>query len=110
MACEPRDVLWSSVAIRGRERIVREAIIWIITILLCITWSVPVGAVSSLLSVKSIAKINQAAAEKIENSNIAKLIFGSFVPTVILNIFTSVLPFIFDGRWLLFKFILLVHY
>ncbi|KAI9270957.1 hypothetical protein EDC94DRAFT_534451 [Helicostylum pulchrum] len=96
MACEPRDVLWDSVAIRGRERILREVIIWSVTVFLCLTWSVPVLAISSLFSIEEISKLDSHLGEVLEQSEIGHLIFGSFVPTVVLNIFTSVLPIFFD--------------
>ncbi|KAI9482660.1 MAG: hypothetical protein EXX96DRAFT_555188 [Benjaminiella poitrasii] len=96
MACEPRDVLWSSIAIRGRERIIRETIIWTVTVLLCLTWFIPVGTISSLLSIETIKKLNPKLGAKLENNNVAKLVLGSFVPPLILNIFTSILPTFFD--------------
>ncbi|KAG2228857.1 hypothetical protein BDF21DRAFT_422864 [Thamnidium elegans] len=96
MACEPRDVLWDSVAIRGRERILREVIIWSVTVFLCLTWSVPVVAISSLFSLQAISRIDSNLADILDQSEIGHLIFGSFVPTVILNIVTSVLPIFFD--------------
>lgn len=98
MAWEPRDILWESVGIRGRERILREIVIWTITVALCLSWSFPVSAVSSLLSAKSLGRIDPTITQKIDDSYIASLIFNSFVPTIILNIFTSILPYIFDGK------------
>lgn len=96
MACEPRDVLWSAIAIRGRERILREAIIWTITVLICLTWSVPVTAISSLLSIATIKKLNASLGARMESIEAVSLIFGSFIPPLILNIFTSILPLFFD--------------
>ncbi|OBZ88317.1 Calcium permeable stress-gated cation channel 1 [Choanephora cucurbitarum] len=97
IACEPRDIIWSSIAIRGRERIVREIIVWTITVFLCITWTVPVFAVSSLISVDTIKKVNAAAGQKIADSPVGHLVFASFIPPLILNIFTSTLPLFFDA-------------
>lgn len=108
MACEPRDILWSAIAIRGRERIIREAIVWTITILLCLTWFIPVTAISSLLSIETIKNLNYNLGLELEENDIAILVFGSFVPPLILNIFTSVLPFFLDGKciivWVYFLF------
>lgn len=98
MACEPRDILWSAIGIKGRERIIREAIIWTITVIICITWSFPVGVVSSMLSISTIAKLNSNLGESLENNPVAKLVLNSFVPPLVLNIFTSVLPLFFDGN------------
>jgi hypothetical protein len=100
MACEPRDVLWSALAIRGRERIIREAIVWTITILLCLTWFIPVGAISSLLSIETIKNLNYTLGLELEGNDIATLIFGSFIPPIVLNIFTSILPLFFDSEFL----------
>lgn len=99
MACEPRDVLWDSVAIRGRERILREVVIWSVTVFLCLTWSVPVIFISTLFSIEAISKLDSHLGEVLEQSEIGHLIFGSFVPTVVLNIFTSVLPIFFDSKY-----------
>lgn len=98
MACEPRDVLWDSVAIRGRERILREVVVWSITVFLCLTWTIPVGTISSLFSLQAIAKIDSNLGDILDQSTIGHLIFGSFVPTIILNIVTSVLPIFFDSK------------
>jgi hypothetical protein len=99
MACEPRDILWSAIAIRGRERIVREVIVWAITILICLGWILPVGIVSSLLSIKTIKKLNYNLGLELEENHVAVLVFGSFVPPLILNIFTSVLPLFLDSKY-----------
>ncbi|CEP14647.1 hypothetical protein [Parasitella parasitica] len=96
MACEPRDVLWSAIAIRGRERIIRESIIWAITVLICLTWFVPVFGVSALLSIANIKKLNPSLGNRMESIPAVALIFNSFIPPLILNIFTSVLPLLFD--------------
>lgn len=98
MACEPRDVLWSAIAIRGRERIIREAIIWTITILICLTWFLPVTAISSFLSIETIKELNPSLGTRLESIEAVSLIFGSFIPPLILNIFTSILPLFFDGK------------
>lgn len=98
MAYEPRDVLWSSVAIRGRERIIREIIVWAITIALVIFWFVPVTILSSLLSLETLKRVIPKLANAIEGNEALKGFVSSFVTTVALNIVTSVLPLIFDGR------------
>lgn len=102
MAWEPRDILWESIGIRGRERIIREIVIWTITVALCLGWAFPVTAISSLLSAQSLGRIDPSITQTIENSYFASLIFNSIVPTIILNIFTSILPYIFDGKVTLF--------
>lgn len=96
MACEPRDVLWSAIAIRGRERIIRETIIWTITVVVCLTWFLPVTAISTLMSIPTIAKINPELGARMENIPAVRVIFGTFIPPLVLNIFTSVLPLLFD--------------
>ncbi|GAN04213.1 DUF221-domain-containing protein [Mucor ambiguus] len=97
MACEPRDVLWSAISIRGRERVIREAIIWTITVAVCLFWFVPVGAISALMSISTIKKLNPALGTRMENIPAVKTIFGTFIPPLVLNIFTSVLPLLFDA-------------
>lgn len=97
MAYEPRDVLWSSVSIRGRERIVREIIVWAITVVLIIFWFVPVVVLSSLMSINMIKRIAPRVADAIQQNAATSNFMTSFVPTVVLNIVTSILPLIFDG-------------
>lgn len=103
MAYEPRDVLWNAIAMRNTERIIREIIIWTITVTICITWFFPVGAISSLLSIDTIEKLNPGLAESIKNNSAATLILNSFIPPLILNIFTSILPLFFDSKRYLVK-------
>jgi hypothetical protein len=98
MANEPRDVLWHSVAIRGRERIIREVIIWAITIGLVLLWFVPVVFLSSLMSIDMIHKISPTVAEQIEGNTLLNNIISTFIPTILINIVTSILPMIFDGK------------
>ncbi|KAI8985049.1 hypothetical protein BDB01DRAFT_850116 [Pilobolus umbonatus] len=97
MAYEPRDVLWRSIAIRGRERIFREIIVWLITTVLVIFWFVPVMVLSSLLSINMIRRIVPPVAVWIEENTITRSFMTSFVPTVVLKIVTAVLPRIFDA-------------
>jgi hypothetical protein len=99
MAYEPRDVLWNAIAMRNPERIMREAIIWTITVIVCITWFFPVGAISSMLSIDTIAKLNPGLGEQLESNSAAKLVLNSFIPPLILNIFTSILPGLFDSKY-----------
>ncbi|KAG1438034.1 hypothetical protein G6F56_012817 [Rhizopus delemar] len=96
MAYEPRDVLWSSISIRGRERILREIVVWAITVVLIIFWFVPVVLLSSLMSVNMIRKIAPNVADAIQQNAATSNFMTSFVPTVVLNIVTAVLPLIFD--------------
>ncbi|CAO3702184.1 unnamed protein product [Rhizopus stolonifer] len=96
MAYEPRDVLWSTVSIRGRERLLREIIVWSITLVLVVFWFVPVLVLSSLMSINTIAYIVPRLADEIEKNAAISNFMTTFVPTVILNIVTSVLPLIFD--------------
>lgn len=100
MACEPRDVLWSAISIRGRERVIREVIIWTITVAVCLFWFVPVGAISTLISIPTIKKLNPDLGTRMENIPAVKTIFGTFIPPLVLNIFTSVLPLLFDSECL----------
>jgi hypothetical protein len=98
MAYEPKDVLWHSVSIRGRERIIREIIIWAITIVLVLLWFVPVVFLSSLVSIEMIERVAPSVAAHFKDNPILNNVITSFVPTILINIVTSVLPMIFDGR------------
>lgn len=97
MACEPRDVLWESLDIRGRERIFREFVIWTITIALVVLWVVPIFGLCTLISSNFIARFNPGLARRIDESELGTMILSSFIPTIIINICTSVLPLFFDA-------------
>ncbi|KAI9280733.1 hypothetical protein BY458DRAFT_450940 [Sporodiniella umbellata] len=96
MAYEPRDVLWSTVSIRGRERLLREMVVWSITIVLIVFWFVPVVLLSSLMSINTLGYIVPGLAAKLRENAATRSFMTSFVPTIVLNIVTSVLPLIFD--------------
>lgn len=98
MACEPRDVLWESLDIRGRERVFREFVIWAITIALVVLWVIPIFGLCTLISSDFIGRFNPDLARRIDESQFGTMVLSSFIPTIIINICTSVLPLFFDGK------------
>lgn len=96
-AYEPRDVLWYNVIIRGRERLVRETLVWAVTILLSFFWIFPISAFSTLTSVDTLQRVFPKLVDAAEDSPILQNIIQGLIPTLAVNIFMAILPLIFDG-------------
>ncbi|KAI9019502.1 hypothetical protein CLU79DRAFT_836505 [Phycomyces nitens] len=96
MAYEPRDVLWNNVTIRGRERLVREVVVWTITIALAIFWVIPIAALASLTSIDVLEKLSPSLAERAKNSTLLFNLLQGVIPTLLVNIFMAILPLIID--------------
>ncbi|KAL0092793.1 hypothetical protein J3Q64DRAFT_1672896 [Phycomyces blakesleeanus] len=96
MAYEPRDVLWNNVTIRGRERLVREVVVWTITIALAIFWVIPIAALASLTSIDFLERLSPSLAEKAKSSALLLNLLQGVIPTLLVNIFMAILPLIID--------------
>ncbi|KAF7724942.1 hypothetical protein EC973_000523 [Apophysomyces ossiformis] len=97
IAYEPRDVVWQNVSIRGRERIVRDILIWSITVALVFFWVIPITAVSSFTSIKAIRKAAPQIADILEQHELLQNLIQGFLPTILVNLSMMILPLIFDG-------------
>ncbi|KAI8149477.1 hypothetical protein BJV82DRAFT_708350 [Fennellomyces sp. T-0311] len=97
MAYEPRDVLWRNVTVRGRERLIREFLVWAITILLSFFWIVPISAFSTLTSLETLGHVFPKLVAAAEDSVFLQNLLQGLVPTIAVNIFMAVLPLIFDA-------------
>lgn len=97
MAYEPRDVLWTNVTIRGRERLIREFLVWTVTILLSFFWIGPIASFSALTSVDTLRRVFPKLVDAAESSPFLQNIIQGLLPTLAVNIFMAILPLIFDG-------------
>ena len=97
MAYEPRDVLWKNITVRGRERLIREFMVWAITLLLSFFWIVPISAFSTLTSLETLEHIFPNLANAARGSVFLQNLLQGLVPTIAVNIFMAILPLIFDG-------------
>ncbi|KAI9492266.1 hypothetical protein BDB00DRAFT_910483, partial [Zychaea mexicana] len=97
MAYEPRDVLWKSVTVRGRERLVREFLVWTVTLLLSFFWIVPISAFSTLTSLETIDHVFPKLGAAAQDSVFVQNLLQGLVPTIAVNIFMAILPLIFDA-------------
>lgn len=97
MTFEPRDVLWTNIAVRGRERLVREAFVWAVTILLSFFWIVPISAFSTLTSLDALERVFPKLVAAADDSVFLQNILQGLLPTIAVNVFMAVLPLIFDG-------------
>ncbi|OZJ03881.1 hypothetical protein BZG36_03954 [Bifiguratus adelaidae] len=97
MAPEPRDVYWTNVTIRGRERALRELFVQMILVLLVFFWVIPIGLISILTSEQTIFKIMPPGfAKAVANSVILQSIVKGFLPTLAVIVFMALLPMIME--------------
>ncbi|KAG2219900.1 hypothetical protein INT45_008537 [Circinella minor] len=97
MAYEPRDVLWKNITVRGRERLIREFMVWAITLLLSFFWIVPISAFSTLTSLETLEHIFPNLANAARDSVFLQNLLQGLVPTIAVNVFMAILPLIFDA-------------
>ncbi|KAI9256616.1 hypothetical protein BDA99DRAFT_516906 [Phascolomyces articulosus] len=97
MAYEPRDVLWKNITVRGRERLIREFMVWTITLLLSFFWIVPISAFSTMTSLETLEHVFPNLASAAQDSVFLQNLLQGLVPTIAVNIFMAILPLIFDA-------------
>ncbi|CAO3588215.1 unnamed protein product [Absidia cylindrospora] len=96
-AYEPRDVLWRNIHISGKQRVVRDILVWSATIALVVFWTVPISFISSFTSIDAIIKLAPGLGSFIDEHNFLQNIVQGLIPTLLVNIFMQVLPLILDG-------------
>ncbi|RCI03720.1 hypothetical protein CU098_004658, partial [Rhizopus stolonifer] len=97
LAPEPRDVLWENIAMHGRERWIRKAVVMFILFFLVFSWTIPCNYLSALTSTKSLKAYFPWLLKLAEKNKILNQIVAGFIPTLGVVIFFSVLPLIFNG-------------
>ncbi|KAL0145494.1 hypothetical protein V8B55DRAFT_1462087 [Mucor lusitanicus] len=97
LAPEPRDVLWENIAMHGRERVIRKALIMFILLFLVFSWTIPCNYLSALTSTKSLKAYFPWLLKLAEKNKILKQIVAGFIPTLGVVIFFSVLPIVFNS-------------
>ncbi|ORZ21529.1 hypothetical protein BCR42DRAFT_488586 [Absidia repens] len=95
-AYEPRNVLWKNIHISGKQRVIRDIIVWSVTIVLVVFWTVPISFISSLTSIDAIIEVAPGLGDFIEGSDFLQNIAQGLIPTALVNIFMQVLPLILD--------------
>ncbi|ORZ21490.1 hypothetical protein BCR42DRAFT_407637 [Absidia repens] len=95
-AYEPRDVLWRNIHISGKQRVVRDILVWSATIALVIFWTVPISFISSFTSIDAIIKLAPGLGSFIDEHNFLQNIVQGLIPTLLVNIFMQVLPLVLD--------------
>lgn len=101
LAPEPRDVLWSTVAMPSRERHIRSAAVMVIMVLLLLFWAIPVSFFGAFLSDKEIKKVAPWLWRFMKNNPRAGAFIQNTGPTLILISFNSLLPFFLE--WLCYQ-------
>ena len=115
-APEPRDVVWSTVSMPQRERIVRHiAVMGVMTILL-LAWNslsmrfsvfpslsltcgvVPVSSIASLLSYKEIKKVAPWLARLLDASPRLAAVVQNSLPSITIIAFNGLLPFLLQCK------------
>ncbi|CAO3590036.1 unnamed protein product [Absidia cylindrospora] len=95
-AYEPRNVLWKNIHISGKQRVIRDIIVWSVTIVLVVFWMVPITFISSFTSIDAIIKVAPGLGDFIDGSDFLQNIVQGLIPTALVNIFMQVLPLILD--------------
>ncbi|KAI8331578.1 hypothetical protein BC941DRAFT_474913 [Chlamydoabsidia padenii] len=95
-AYEPRNVLWKNIHISGKQRVIRDILVWSFTIALVVFWTVPITFISSFTSIEAIIKVAPGVGDFINGNAFLQNIVQGLVPTVLVNIFMGVLPLILD--------------
>lgn len=98
-AYEPRDVLWKNIHVSGKQRVVRDIVVWSATTALVVFWTVPISFISSFTSIESIIKVAPGLEGLIHDNKLLQNIIQGLVPTVLVNIFMQVLPLILDCKY-----------
>lgn len=101
LAPEPRDVLWSTVAMPSRERHIRSAVVMVIMVLLLLFWAIPVSFFGAFLSDKEIKRVAPWLWRFMKNNPRAGAFIQNTGPTLILISFNSLLPFFLE--WLCYQ-------
>lgn len=97
-AFEPRDVLWKNIHISGKQRVVRDIVVWGVTIALVVFWTVPISFISSFTSIDAIIKVAPGLGDFIDGHDFLQNVVQGLVPTLLVNIFMGVLPLILDCK------------
>nr|ODN96882.1 membrane protein [Cryptococcus depauperatus CBS 7855] len=97
-APEPRDVIWSHIAMSPRESEIRDFVIMSVMAVLLLTWIVPVSTLATLLSYQEIKKVMPWLAKVIDASPRLATIVQNSLPLLALLTFNGCLPFLFE--WL----------
>ncbi|KAI9255766.1 hypothetical protein BDA99DRAFT_517557 [Phascolomyces articulosus] len=94
LAAEPRNVLWENIAMHGRERSIRKAVIFCILIFLVFFWVFPISYFSALTSERSLQNYFPWLIDLAAKSKILHQIVVGFLPTLAVVIFMAILPVI----------------
>eukprot|EP00897_Mesotaenium_endlicherianum_P009632 jgi/Mesen1/8698/ME000052S08130 len=90
-APEPRDVVWSNLAVPMYQRSIRKILIYIFMFLLICFYYIPIGFVSSLTTLSNLQKTIPFL-EPIVKINAVRTIVGAYLPQLALIIFLALLP------------------
>ncbi|CDS12241.1 hypothetical protein LRAMOSA04436 [Lichtheimia ramosa] len=94
LAPEPRNVLWENIAMHGRERMIRKAVIFVILIFLVFFWILPISYFSALTSERSLQNYFPWLMDLAKKNKILHQIVVGFLPTLAVVIFMAILPLI----------------
>lgn len=100
LAPEPRDVLWENISMHGRERVIRKALIMLILLFLVFSWTIPCNYLSALTSPKSLKAYFPWLLKLAEKNRLLNQIVAGFIPTLGVVIFFSVLPIVFNSKFI----------
>eukprot|EP00056_Hartaetosiga_gracilis_P011354 m.171056 g.171056 ORF g.171056 m.171056 type:complete len:928 (-) comp13494_c0_seq3:1563-4346(-) len=88
---QPSNMEWRNLALSSHSRLVRGVLVSAATIALGILWAIPISFISALFSVNSLTRVFPSLENEEPGSPVLWLI-ESIVPSLILLLFTSLLP------------------
>ena len=96
-APEPRDIVWSNMAISNASIRTRNVIVLVTLGLLLFFWFFPITALASLLSYKEIKKAMPWLGMLIDSNAQVRAIVQNSLPSLAMITLNALLPFILEG-------------
>ncbi|EEB08729.2 DUF221 family protein [Schizosaccharomyces japonicus yFS275] len=98
LAPSPQDVQWHNTYMGRWHRFFQSWFVSVITLLLILLWTVPVGAIAVLINIDTIRKLWPSLARLLEDVPFMRTLIQTFLPTLVYSLFINFSPFLF--RWL----------
>ncbi|KAJ1762823.1 hypothetical protein LPJ58_000350 [Coemansia sp. RSA 1591] len=97
MAPEARAVVWKNVGRPYSAKMLRYVVGLVMTVALLLLWSVPVVLLSTLISLRFLVTRSPGLADVVKNNQFVRSLLSYTLPSLILTIFTTILPRVLWG-------------
>ncbi|KAJ2852473.1 hypothetical protein J3B02_003471 [Coemansia erecta] len=92
MAPEARSIVWANAGKPYSKKMLRYVLGLLMTIALLLLWCVPVVLISTLISLRFLVTRAPGLADVVENNKFVRSLLSYTLPSLILTIFTTILP------------------